>query len=206
MNYANIKTHDVADGLGVRVALYVSGCRNYCKGCHNKDAWDFGYGKEYTQETEEMIIELLRDENIQGLSILGGEPLDICNSFEVLRLILNVRKDWKERGLQKDIWLYTGYRVTDFNEFTDRGNDTFDNIVSMEVCNSVDVIVEGPFIEEKKNALLNFRGSSNQNIIVQKFNDDGKLLSQFCVNEKTLNEMGKSEKDVPNIIEDYLNM
>lgn len=105
MNYADIKTVDVQDGTGVRVSLYVSGCNLHCKGCHNKEAWDFKYGKEYNEDTEKYTLELLDNDYISGLSLLGGEPLEIENQKCLVSLVQKVKQKYPD----KDIWCYTGY-------------------------------------------------------------------------------------------------
>ena len=105
MNYGNIKECDIADGPGVRVSLFVSGCRHHCKGCFNKETWDFGYGKPYTKETEDEIIRLLAPSYIQGLTLLGGEPFEPENQEELAGLLKRVRETYPD----KDIWCYTGY-------------------------------------------------------------------------------------------------
>ena len=159
MNYADIKEIDIQDGLGVRVGVYVSGCHFHCKGCHNKEAWDFNYGKEYNEETENHIMNLLNRDYIAGLSLLGGEPLEKINQKELYPLVKKVKETYRN----KNIWCYTGYNFeTDIlpellNENCDPTlKGTFDNI---------DVLVDGEFIEEQKSKMLKFRGSSNQRII-----------------------------------------
>lgn len=157
MYYGNIKSFDVADGLGVRVSLFVSGCRNCCSGCFNEATWDFKYGQEFTKETEDKIIEYLKPSHIQGFSLLGGEPFEEENQ-EVLAPFL---ERLKEVYPKKDIWAWTGY-VWDrdlvaggrkHTQYTDR----------MLKC--IDVLVDGPFILEQKNLMLEFRGSENQRLI-----------------------------------------
>lgn len=157
MYYGNIKSFDVADGLGVRVSLFVSGCRNCCSGCFNEATWDFKYGQEFTKETEDKIIEYLKPSHIQGFSLLGGEPFEEENQ-EVLAPFL---ERLKEIYPKKDIWAWTGY-VWDrdlvaggrkHTQYTDR----------MLKC--IDVLVDGPFILEQKNLMLEFRGSENQRLI-----------------------------------------
>ena len=157
MYYGNIKSFDVADGLGVRVSLFVSGCRNCCLGCFNEATWDFKYGQEFTKETEDKIIEYLKPSHIQGFSLLGGEPFEEENQ-EVLAPFL---ERLKEIYPKKDIWAWTGY-VWDrdlvaggkkHTQYTDR----------MLKC--IDVLVDGPFILEQKNLMLEFRGSENQRLI-----------------------------------------
>lgn len=154
MNYADIKTVDVQDGTGVRVSLYVSGCHFHCKGCHNREAWDFNYGKKYTEETEKYILDLLDKDYISGLSILGGEPLEPANQEVLAGLVKKV----KERFPNKNIWCYTGY---DFEKnVLGEMYKKFD--YTPKFLENVDVIVDGEFVEEKKLIDLKFRGSTNQ--------------------------------------------
>ena len=147
MNYAGIKKIDVANGPGVRVSLFVSGCRNHCKGCFNPETWDFEYGEPFTRKTEKEIIKALRPSWIQGLSILGGEPMEPENQRALLPLLKRMRITLPD----KDVWLYTGYR--------------FESVSSSPLLPYVDVVVDGPFLIDQKNAGLAFRGSSNQRII-----------------------------------------
>ena len=154
MNYADIKTVDIQDGNGVRVSIYVSGCHFHCKGCHNPEAWDFTYGKEYTEETEKYILDLLGKEYISGLSILGGEPLEPQNQKELAKLVEKV----KQRYPNKDIWCYTGY---DFEKNV--LNEMYKKFeFTPSFLKNVDVIVDGQFEEENKIVDLRFRGSTNQ--------------------------------------------
>ena len=147
MNYAGIKKVDIANGPGVRVSLFVSGCRNHCPGCFNPETWDFGYGELFTRKTETEIIKALRPSWIQGLSILGGAPMEPENQRALLPLLKRIRVTLPE----KDVWLYTGYRLED--------------IRLSPILGYVDVVVDGPFIEAEKDAGLAFRGSRNQRII-----------------------------------------
>ena len=154
MNYADIKTVDVQDGTGVRVSLYVSGCHFHCKGCHNKEAWDFNYGKKYDEETEKYILDLLDKDYISGLSILGGEPLEPANQEVLAELVKKV----KEKFPNKTIWCYTGY---DFEKnVLGEMYKKFD--YTPQFLNNIDVIVDGKFVKEKKHVDLKFRGSTNQ--------------------------------------------
>lgn len=159
MNYAAIKKRDVANGPGVRVSVFVSGCTHGCKGCFNSEAWDFSYGKEYTKETEDEILEALAPDYIRGLSVLGGEPMEPQNRGTVLGLL---RKVW-ERFPQKDIWCYTGY---DYEEDILRWQEDKGAGKGVgELLSLIDVLVDGEFVEEKKNLRLAFRGSENQRLI-----------------------------------------
>lgn len=154
MNYADIKTVDIQDGTGVRVSLYVSGCHFHCKGCHNQEAWDFEYGKKYSEGTEEYILEQLNHDYIAGLSILGGEPLEPENQKALVSLVQKV----KERYPNKDIWCYTGY---DFEKnVLGEMYKKFD--FTPKFLENIDVMVDGEFQEEKTMVDLKFRGSTNQ--------------------------------------------
>ncbi len=157
MNYATIKKTDVANGLGIRVSLFVSGCTHYCKGCFNQEAWDFHYGHPYTEEVEAEILEALEPEYIRGISVLGGEPMEPQNRFTVLELLKKV----KEIYPTKDIWCYTGYDYEkDLLRWIQEGCTEV-----AELLEIIDILVDGEFIEERKNIRLRFRGSENQRII-----------------------------------------
>lgn len=157
MNYGNIKECDIADGPGVRVSLFVSGCRHHCKGCFNKETWDFDYGMPYTKETEDEIIRLLAPSYIQGLTLLGGEPFEPENQEELAGLLKRVRETYPD----KDIWCYTGYLYdVDLPE-----GGRVHTEVTEEMLSYIDVLVDGEFIEEEKDVTLVFRGSRNQRII-----------------------------------------
>ncbi|RKJ06403.1 anaerobic ribonucleoside-triphosphate reductase activating protein [bacterium D16-54] len=157
MNYAVIKPTDVANGPGVRVSLFVSGCTHHCKSCFNAEAWDFSYGQKFTKETEEEILRLLSPEYIEGLTLLGGEPLEPVNQEGLLPLIKEVRARFPE----KTIWCFTGY---DFEKDV-LGNMFPSSSVTQELVPLFDVIVDGRFVEEKRNLRLKFRGSENQRIL-----------------------------------------
>ncbi len=157
MNYAAIKKTDVANGPGIRVSLFVSGCTHGCKGCFNKEAWDFHYGIPYTEDTKEEIITALAPSYIRGLSILGGEPMEPANRSSVLALLEEVRRQYPH----KDIWCYTGYTYeTDLLAWIEQGHQEVARILEL-----LDVLVDGEFVEEKKNLRLAFRGSENQRLI-----------------------------------------
>ena len=147
MNYAGIKKADIANGPGVRVSLFVTGCRKHCRGCFNPETWDFSYGKPFTRETEDEMITALRPSWIQGLSILGGDPMEPENQEALLPFLKRVRAELPE----KDVWLYTGYRL--------------ESVSASPMLPLVDVVVDGPFIEAEKDVSLAFRGSRNQRII-----------------------------------------
>ena len=147
MNYAAIKKHDIANGPGVRVSLFVSGCRNHCPGCFQPETWDFAYGKPFTRKTEDEIITALRPSWIQGLSILGGDPMEPENQKALLPFIRRVKEELPD----KDIWIYTGYLL--------------ENVGTSPLLSYADVVVDGPFVEAEKDISLAFRGSANQRII-----------------------------------------
>lgn len=154
MNYSDVKTVDIQDGTGVRVSLYVSGCHFHCEGCHNKEAWDFEYGKKYDEKTEEYILNALDKDYITGLSILGGEPLEPENQEVVANLVEKVKK----RFPNKDIWCYTGYDFEkDVLGFMYKKFD-----YTPKLLENIDVMVDGPFIASKNLVDLRFRGSTNQ--------------------------------------------
>ena len=157
MNFATLKKYDVANGPGVRVSLFVSGCTHRCKGCFNAEAWDFDYGQPYTAKTEEEILSALDHSYIAGLSLLGGEPFDPRNQETVCGLLKKVRA----RFPQKDVWCYTGYTLDkDLKE----GGAAYTPFTK-DMLESIDVIVDGEFVEALKDIKLRFRGSSNQRII-----------------------------------------
>lgn len=157
MNYATIKTHDIANGPGVRVSLFVSGCTHHCKNCFNSETWDFNYGQLFTENTLNKVIEALKPDYIKGLSLLGGEPFEYVNQRGILPLVRKVRFLYPE----KDIWCYTGY---------DYEKDILCDMIkkwpaTKELLSMIDVLVDGEFVEDLKDLKLRFRGSSNQRII-----------------------------------------
>ena len=157
MYYGEIKKCDIANGPGVRVSLFVSGCRNHCPGCFNKETWDFCYGKPFTPETKEHIIELLKPDYIEGFSLLGGEPFEPENQKELVLLL----KEIKEICPDKNIWCYTGY---DFEkDILGRMAEQWEE--TKEMLSYIDVLVDGEFKEALKSPSLQFKGSSNQRII-----------------------------------------
>lgn len=157
MNYAVIKPTDVANGPGVRVSLFVSGCTHHCKDCFNREAWDFDYGQPFTGKTQEEILELLSPGYIEGLTLLGGEPLEPVNQEGLLPLIEKVR----ERFPGKTIWCFTGY---DFEKDV-LGRMIPRSEVTRRLIPLFDVMVDGRFETDKKNLRLRFRGSENQRIL-----------------------------------------
>ena len=158
MYYGNIKKTDIADGDGVRVSLFVSGCRNCCKGCFQPETWDFKYGTEFTQETENQILEFLRPSYISGLTVLGGEPFEEENQ----RILAPFLRKVKETYPSKTIWCYTGY-VLEKDLLPEDGRKHCE--ATGEMLKYIDILVDGPFIEEQKNITLKFRGSENQRIL-----------------------------------------
>ncbi|MEE0886335.1 MAG: anaerobic ribonucleoside-triphosphate reductase activating protein [Treponema sp.] len=158
MFYGTIKKFDVADGEGVRVSLFVSGCRNCCAGCFQPQTWDFNFGNEFTEETQNEIIKALEPPHIQGFSLLGGEPFEPENQ-QVLAPFL---KKLKEIYPKKDIWCWTGYI---FEKDLQPGGKRYIPEYTELMLNCIDVLVDGPFIQEKKNLMLRFRGSENQRLL-----------------------------------------
>lgn len=157
MNYAVIKKNDIANGPGVRISLFVSGCRHHCKNCFNQEAWDFAYGAPFTEETIEEILSALAPDYVAGLSLLGGEPFEPENQGGLLKLVRLVR----QRFPKKTIWCYTGFSLE---------KDLLPGRVgapgvARELLSCLDVLVDGKFVESLKDPGLLFRGSSNQNII-----------------------------------------
>lgn len=157
MHYGEIKNCDIADGPGVRVSLFVSGCTNRCKNCFQPQTWDFGYGEEFTRETEDKIIALLGREYIAGLTVLGGEPFEPQNQRALLPFINKVREALPE----KNIWAYSGFTI---EEMLKDGSHPHCE-VTKELLGLIDVLVDGRFVEELKDISLKFRGSKNQRII-----------------------------------------
>ena len=157
MNYAAIKACDIANGPGVRITLFVSGCNHHCKGCFNQEAWDFDYGMPFTQETVDTIIRMMKPSYIKGLTLLGGEPFDPRNQGAVVELLRQVKQAYP----QKTVWAFSGYL---FDRDILSGN-LGDWEVTREYLSYLDVLVDGPFVEAKKDLMLRFRGSSNQRLI-----------------------------------------
>ena len=154
MNYATIKNCDIANGPGVRVSLFVSGCTHRCPGCFNEVAWDFDYGEPFTQETIDYLLSLLKPDYIQGLTLLGGEPFEPQNQEALVELLRQVKKAYPD----KSVWAFSGY-LFEKDILSGRLGDT------AEYLSYLDVLVDGPFIEAKKNLSLRFRGSGNQRLI-----------------------------------------
>ena len=157
MNYAEIKNCDIANGPGVRISLFVSGCTHHCKGCFNEVAWDFHYGSPFTQETIDKILEMMKPKYIKGLTLLGGEPFEPQNQQPIVELLRQI----KQKMPDKSIWAFSGY-LFDRDILSGRLGDWK---VTREYLSYLDVLVDGPFVEEKKNLSLRFRGSENQRTI-----------------------------------------
>ena len=157
MNYAEIKKYDIANGEGVRVSLFVSGCTRHCKNCFNQIAWDFHYGKPFTHAMEEELLEALAPYYIAGLSLLGGDPFEPVNQRGLLPFV----KRFKARYPSKNVWCYTGYTY----ENGTLAEEYARTEATEELLSLIDVLVDGPFVEELKDIRLKFRGSSNQRVI-----------------------------------------
>lgn len=158
MNYAEIKEYDIANGPGVRVSLFVSGCRNRCPGCFNPETWDFDYGKTYTLETEDRILRMLLPEYIEGLTILGGEPFEPENQAVLVGLLRKVKRICPN----KSVWCYTGYT---YEKDLLQGGDKHTSHTN-EMLSLIDVLVDGRFLLAEKDITLLYRGSRNQRILV----------------------------------------
>ena len=157
MHYGNIKNYDIADGEGVRVTLFCSGCTNRCEGCFQPETWDFCYGKEYTKETEDQLIQMLTNPNIQGLTLLGGDPFEPSNQRTLITLLRRVKQELPA----KDVWAYTGFVYEqDLLEGQRKHTEVTDEMLSY-----IDVLVDGPFVIDEKDISLYFRGSTNQRVI-----------------------------------------
>ena len=161
MHVGEVMTADVANGEGMRVSVFVSGCRNHCKGCFQPQTWDFNYGREYTPEIEQFIIDELSKSYYDGITILGGDPMEPENQEPVLRLLRRIKKELPD----KKVWAYTGYV---YDRDLVPGGKRFVDGVTRELLESIDILIDGRFVEELKNLMLNFRGSSNQRIIKMK--------------------------------------
>ena len=157
MNYGEIKNCDIANGEGVRVSLFVSGCTHHCKNCFNAQTWDFSFGSPFTKETEDSILDLLDPGYINGLSLLGGEPFEPDNQRALLPFLKRVRAAYPD----KTIWCYSGYTLESDLLSESRARCE----VTDEMLSCIDVLVDGEFIEEQKNISLAFRGSENQRVI-----------------------------------------
>ena len=155
MFYNGLKVQDVANGDGIRVSLFVSGCKNHCLGCFNKSTWDFTYGKPFNKEVLDDILEALSFDFIKGFSLLGGEPFEVENQKTCAEILKNIKESYPE----KDIWCWSGYLLSDLQQ----GGKRFTKY-SKAMLEYIDVLVDGPFVQEKYNQNLRFRGSENQQI------------------------------------------
>ncbi len=172
MHFASIKNFDVANGVGVRVSLFVSGCNHHCEGCFNQEAWDFNYGNEFSENEFNMIIQMLKPSYIKGLTLLGGEPMELINQEGILPLVKKV----KEVNPDKTIWCYSGFTFEQIMAMVDKFETT------KELIKYFDVLVDGKFQIEKKDLKIKFRGSSNQRVIDMKEslkNNNVVLLEDF---------------------------
>ncbi len=161
MYYSNLKNCDIANGEGVRVSLFVSGCRIKCKGCFNQGTWNFKNGKKFTKDVEDSIIKMLEPYYISGLTILGGEPFEEENQAALLPFIKRVKETYPE----KSIWMYSGYYINRL-----LNGDKYVSGVTDKIFESIDVLVDGPYEEENKDITLQYRGSSNQTVWDLKLN------------------------------------
>ena len=157
MNYATIKPRDIANGPGVRVSLFVSGCTHRCPGCFNREAWDFDYGQPFGQDTIDELLEHLAPDYVQGLTLLGGEPFEPQNQPAIVELLRQIRAKYPK----KSIWAFSGY-LFDRDILPGRLGDPG---ITREYLSYLDVLVDGPFIQSRKNLTLRFRGSDNQRLI-----------------------------------------
>ncbi len=170
MKYGGIKFLDVSNGPGIRTSLFVSGCTHHCKGCFNEETWDFSYGNEYTDEVEGKITASLSSPHVAGLTVLGGEPMELSNQPFVRKLLERVRTEYPEKSL----WVYSGYT---FEELTDRENKRCHGEHTDAILGLIDVLVDGKFVLLLKDISLKFRGSGNQRIIDMKSTlREGKII------------------------------
>ena len=178
MRYASIRELDISNGYGVGVSFFTQGCHFHCKNCFNQSTWDFNGGKEYTNATEVKIRSLVDRPYIHRFSILGGEPLEWCNIYDLTTLLLHIKEDADNQYKKMDVWLYTGYSLTDiiwralleFNPHNPKSRYITDNKNTqiMSMLYFVDHLVDGQYEEDKKDFHLEFCGSSNQRIIDMK--------------------------------------
>ena len=160
MNYASIRDCDIANGEGVRVSLFVSGCTHRCKGCFNEEAQAFDYGQPFTREVEDRILAALEPSHIAGLTLLGGEPMEPENQRALVPFLRRFQ-DFRRKTEDKTLWVYTGCLLEELKDPASRWHTE----VTDEFLSMIDVLVDGPFVEELKDISLRFRGSSNQRIL-----------------------------------------
>lgn len=156
MNYADIKQYDVANGPGIRVSLFVSGCTHHCKNCFNEETWDFNYGEPFTDVQENQIIDYLAPDYVNGFTLLGGDPMEPSNMEALLPMLNKIKKTYPD----KSIWCFTGYLY----EYI-MGEMSKEYPYTKKFMSYIEILVDGPFIEEKKNLSLRFKGSENQRTI-----------------------------------------
>lgn len=177
MNYGNIKFYDIANGEGVRVSLFVSGCTHHCKNCFNKETWDFNYGKPFTKDVEDNIIAHLAPDHINGLTLLGGEPMEPANQKALLPFVKRVKALYPN----KTIWCYSGYLFDGELLSPSRAHCPF----TRELLSYIDILVDGEFKEELKDITLRFKGSSNQRVIdVPKSLKENKIILSIYNDKK----------------------
>lgn len=157
MHYSTIKDCDIANGIGVRITLFVSGCTNHCKNCFQPQTWDFDFGEPFTEDTEEKLLEMLKPDYINGLTLLGGEPMEPQNQRALVPFLKKVRKAYPN----KNIWCFTGFTYEVLK--TDGSHPRCE--VTDEMLSLIDVLVDGRYVDELKDLTLQFRGSSNQRLI-----------------------------------------
>ncbi|MBQ3887705.1 MAG: anaerobic ribonucleoside-triphosphate reductase activating protein [Clostridia bacterium] len=177
MYVGQIITADSANGTGMRVSLFVSGCTNHCKGCFQPETWDFAYGRPYTPDMEDRLMKELAKSYYDGLTILGGEPFELSNQRELVKLIRRLRKELPDRN----IWMYTGFT---YDKDLVPGGCRYIECTD-EILDSIDVLVDGRFVEELKNITLTFRGSENQRIIdMKQTREQGKVVLSPLMQKK----------------------
>lgn len=172
MYYSLIKPLDVANGTGIRTTLFVSGCRNHCKGCFSPQTWDFNHGQEFTEKEVQLILDSLKHDYVRGLTILGGDPMEPENQEEVYKLIMRVRYNY---NLSKTIWMYTGSTYEQLIDINSRWRTQYTD----SIINEIDVLVDGPFILELRDIQnVPFRGSTNQRLLdLRKTINEGKIAN-----------------------------
>lgn len=171
MNYAQVFLYDIANGSGCRTTLFVSGCTHHCKGCFNEIAWDFHYGKPFTEEVENELLKESESPFVNGFTILGGEPMEVVNQRALISFLRKAKKMYKN----KTIWIYSGYT---YEELIDIKNKRCHCEVTNEILSLIDVLVDGEFEIEKKDISLKFRGSSNQRLIdMKKTREKGEIVT-----------------------------
>ena len=172
MNYANIKNCDVANGEGVRVTLFVSGCTNHCENCFQPETWDFGFGEPFTKEVEDRIIAMMSPIYINGLTLLGGEPFEPSNQRALLPFVKRVRAAYPS----KNVWAFSGFT---YEELMRDGSHPRCEVTD-ELLSFVDVLVDGRYVDSLRNLSLKFRGSSNQRLIDMNKTRERGILTEFC--------------------------